>query len=227
MQLQRCGGWGWGGTNGWKVQDSTAILCVKDDFSNKTYLFLNCVFRRTCRNSYFPSKAPNRQAIKSSTGDLPAVTDASTAMTNPRDSFTHLAHLEKLMLSFLLFLFVFGGPPSPFPALLLLFLGAIMKHGDMRDGVMRGKKSSGLPATRREQGRAVRLCARMCVYPLLSSPLLSRFPTRPLTRIELRGHYVVYRAIQRSKKCFGANAATIISAYEIVVLLLLFQLLCY
>lgn len=85
-------------------------------------------------------------------------------MTNPRDSFTHLAHLEKLMLSFLLFLFVSGGPPSPFPALLLLFLGAIMKHGDMRDGVMRGKKSSGLPATRREQGRAVRLCARMCVY---------------------------------------------------------------
>lgn len=105
-------------------------------------------------------------------------------MTNPRDSFTHLAHLEKLMLSFLFFLLVFGGPQSPFPALLLLFLGAIMKHGDMRDGVMCGKKSSGLPATRREQGRAVRLYARVCVCvyrppPFLTPPLaLPHSPTQ-------------------------------------------------
>jgi len=131
-------------------------------------------------------------------------------MTNPRDSFTHLAHFEKLMLSFLFFLLSLWSPQSPFPALFLLFLCdyETRRYARLSDVWREIQRAPSDAARAGKSSAVVRVCAR--VYLLLSSPLLSHFPTRPLKRTELRGHCVVYRPIQRntySKKRFGANAA--------------------
>ncbi|KAL1270482.1 hypothetical protein QQF64_029498 [Cirrhinus molitorella] len=95
------------------------------------------------------------------------------------------------MPSFLLLLFVSGGPPSPFPALLPVLGREYETRRDARRSDVR-KEIQRAPSDAARAGKssaAVRAC--VCINPLLSLPLLSRFPTRPLTRTELRGHCVV------------------------------------